>query len=92
MLLFLGAGIAMSTVPVKFFPDSDRAQVLAYIDLPRLALQCHETEDVLELVFDLLDNKERYPHVDNYAGLWRVGGPRFVLSLTPLHQNRAKRL
>jgi multidrug efflux pump subunit AcrB len=89
VLLFLAAGLAMSTVPVKFFPDSDRAQVLAYIDLPA-GSSMHETEDVLEIVFDLLDNKERYPHVDNYAAYGGFGGPRFVLSLTPITPESSK--
>jgi multidrug efflux pump subunit AcrB len=89
VLLFLAAGLAMSTVPVKFFPDSDRAQVLAYIDLPA-GSSMHETEAVLEIVFDLLDNKERYPHVDNYAAYGGFGGPRFVLSLTPITPESSK--
>jgi multidrug efflux pump subunit AcrB len=89
ILLFIGAGLVMTTVPVKFFPDSDRAQVLAYIDLPA-GSSMHETEDVLEMVFDLLDNKERYPHVNNYAAYGGFGGPRFVLSLTPITPESSK--
>lgn len=89
ILLFLGAGFAMSTVPVKFFPDSDRAQVLAYIDLPA-GSSMHETEAVLEKVFDVLDNKERYPYVENYAAYGGFGGPRFVLSLTPITPESSK--
>lgn len=89
ILLFLGAGFAMSTVPVKFFPDSDRAQVLAYIDLPA-GSSMRETEDVLEKVFDVLDDKERYPYVENYAAYGGFGGPRFVLSLTPITPESSK--
>lgn len=89
ILLFLGAGFAMSTVPVKFFPDSDRAQVLAYIDLPA-GSSMYETEDVLERVFDVLDDKERYPYVENYAAYGGFGGPRFVLSLTPITPESSK--
>lgn len=89
VLLFIGAGAAMSTVPVKFFPDSDRAQVLAYIDLPA-GSSMRETEAVLNDVFTKLDNKERYSHVDNYAAYGGFGGPRFVLSLTPITPEASK--
>lgn len=37
LLLFgaiLAGGWAMSLVPAKFFPDSDRAQILVYLDMP----------------------------------------------------------
>jgi multidrug efflux pump subunit AcrB len=83
LLLFIGAGASMSTVPVKFFPDSDRAQVLAYIDLPS-GTTMRETQRSLQEVFVLLNDKERYQHVDNYAAYGGFGGPRFVLSLTPI--------
>lgn len=83
ILLFIGAGASLSIVPVKFFPDSDRAQVLAYIDLPA-GTTMRETQRSLQEVFALLDNKERYRHVDNYAAYGGFGGPRFVLSLTPI--------
>ena len=32
--LFFVGGWAMSLVPAKFFPDSDRAQILVYLDMP----------------------------------------------------------
>jgi multidrug efflux pump subunit AcrB len=83
LLLFIGAGASMSIVPVKFFPDSDRAQVLAYIDLPA-GTTMRETQRSLQEVFALLNDKERYQHVDNYAAYGGFGGPRFVLSLTPI--------
>ncbi|MBF7072054.1 efflux RND transporter permease subunit [Glaciecola sp. MH2013] len=89
ILLFIGAGAAMSIVPVKFFPDSDRAQVLAYIDLPAGA-SMRETEAVLEDVFVKLNDKKRYPHVENYAAYGGFGGPRFVLSLTPITPEAGK--
>ena len=89
VLLFIGAGAAMSIVPVKFFPDSDRAQVLAYIDLPA-GSSMHETEAVLDTLFGVLDDKQRYPHVENYAAYGGFGGPRFVLSLTPITPEASK--
>ena len=87
--LLVGAGAAMSLVPVKFFPDSDRAQVLAYIDLPA-GSSMRETEAVLSDVFSILDDKARYEHVENYAAYGGFGGPRFVLSLTPITPEASK--
>lgn len=81
--LFILAGMAMGIVPVKFFPDSDRAQVLAYIDLPAGSTM-RETERKLKQVFAILENQERYSEVSNYAAYGGFGGPRFVLSLTPI--------
>jgi multidrug efflux pump subunit AcrB len=81
--MFMIAGLVLNTVPVKFFPDSDRAQVLAYIDLPAGSTM-RETGRNLEKVFTLLDNEERYKQVQNYAAYGGFGGPRFVLSLTPI--------
>ncbi len=81
--LFILAGMAMGIVPVKFFPDSDRAQVLAYIDLPAGSTM-RETERKLKEVFTLLENEDRYSEVSNYAAYGGFGGPRFVLSLTPI--------
>lgn len=89
VLLFLSAGAAMSVVPVKFFPDSDRAQVLAYIDLPA-GSSMQDTEAVLDTLFGILDDKTRYPHVENYAAYGGFGGPRFVLSLTPITPESSK--
>jgi multidrug efflux pump subunit AcrB len=89
ILLFFAAGGALNLVPVKFFPDSDRAQVLAYIDLPA-GTTMRQTQRSLQEVFDLLENNERYQHVENYAAYGGFGGPRFVLSLTPITPESSK--
>jgi multidrug efflux pump subunit AcrB len=89
IILFIGAGVAMNLVPVKFFPDSDRAQVLVYVDLPA-GSSMPETEEVLHRLFKVLDDKERYPNVENYAAYGGFGGPRFVLSLTPITPESSK--
>ncbi|MGB3725321.1 MAG: efflux RND transporter permease subunit [Glaciecola sp.] len=81
--IFVLAGAGMGLVPIKFFPDSDRPQVLAYIDLPAGATM-RETEQELANIFAIIDNKERYHAVENYAAYGGFGGPRFVLSLTPI--------
>lgn len=82
-LLFLIGGYGMSKVPVKFFPDSDRSQVLVYLDLPA-GSSMRETDALLEQVFIELDNKDAFEHVNKYVAYGGFGGPRFVLSLTPI--------
>lgn len=83
VMLFIGAGASLNLVPIKFFPDSDRAQVLAYINLPA-GTTMRETQRSLGQVFSMIQDNERYQHVDNYAAYGGFGGPRFVLSLTPI--------
>lgn len=83
LALFMGAGAAMQIVPKKFFPDSDRREVLAYIDLPTDASM--ETTDArLRSIMADLENADFMAHVDDYVAYVGFGGPRFVLSLTPI--------
>lgn len=81
LLVAAVAGIAMA--PKKFFPDSDRAQVLVYVDLPA-GVTTRTTDARMRAVFDALGDRERFPHVETFAGYVGFGGPRFVLSLTPI--------
>ncbi|QJR80180.1 efflux RND transporter permease subunit [Alteromonas pelagimontana] len=89
VLLFLLGGFGLSQVPAKFFPDSDRSQILIYLDLPA-GSSIRETEQVLQRVFHQLDDKERFPHVKKHVGYGGFGGPRFVLSLTPVDPEPSK--
>ncbi len=87
MLALLIAAVAgMGQVPKKFFPDSDRSQILAFIDLPAGATS-RATDATLNRVFDALETPGRVPHVDSYAAYIGSGGPRFVLSLTPIDRS-----
>lgn len=84
VLAALAAAIgAMQTVPAKFFPDSDRAQVLIYLDLPA-GVSTSTTEARMRAVLDRLDDRDRFPAIDSHVGYVGFGGPRFVLSLTPV--------
>ena len=87
--LFVLGGYGMSKVPAKFFPDSDRAQVLVYLDLPA-GSSIRETNRTLEAVFKKLDDKKRFPHINKHVGYGGFGGPRFVLSLTPIDPEPSK--
>lgn len=86
MLLFAMLVFAMkqmATVPKKFFPDSDRLQVLVYLTAPPQT-SMRETANIVETVSQKLLDKPNFPHVANVASYAGFGGPRFVLSLTPV--------
>jgi multidrug efflux pump subunit AcrB len=81
--MFILGGFGMSQVPVKFFPSSDRSQVLVYMDLPA-GSSMRETEEVMQEVMHDFDDKARFPHIQQHVAYGGFGGPRFVLSLTPI--------
>lgn len=84
MLGLMAAAIfAMQAVPQKFFPDSDRAQVLVYVDLPA-DVSTRATDAAMREIFTLLKDETRFPRITGFAGYVGFGGPRFVLSLTPI--------
>lgn len=80
-LLVLGIGL-MQVVPKKFFPDSDRQQVLVYLDMPSDSASSATDQQVQAVSRALTDSLgHQLTGVAAYAGF---GGPRFVLSLTPI--------
>ncbi len=84
MAALLGASLAgLATAPKKFFPDSDRTQVLVYVDLPA-GVTTRSTDRRMRAIFDAVKDDVRFPHVETFAGYVGFGGPRFVLSLTPM--------
>ncbi|MCG8550221.1 MAG: efflux RND transporter permease subunit [Desulfobacterales bacterium] len=89
ILLFLTGGWAMGLVPVKFFPDSDRSQVLIYLDMPA-GTSMRETDSTIQEICTRIQDKKRFPHIEKFAAYGGFGGPRFVLSLTPIDQEPSK--
>ncbi len=83
LVALTGAGALFSIVPKQFFPDSDRSQVLVYIDLPAGTTVRH-TNNRMQDIFTWLDDRNRFPHIESHAGYVGYGGPRFVLSLAPI--------
>lgn len=75
--------VSISSVPAKFFPDSDRPQLLLYFDLPAGVTETM-TDEELQKIFAYLGDKEQWPGISSVAGYTGFGGPRFVLSLTPI--------
>ncbi len=82
-VLLVGAAAAMGTVPKRFFPLSDRAQVLVYLDLPA-GVSSRTTDSVMRQILAAVDASDRLGHVEGHVGYVGFGGPRFVLSLTPI--------
>ena len=83
LALLIGAGAAMGTVPQRFFPQSDRTQVLVYIDLPAGA-SSRTTDAVMRQILAAVADSDRLAPVIGHAAYVGFGGPRFVLSLTPI--------
>ncbi|MBU2925573.1 efflux RND transporter permease subunit [Colwellia sp. 1_MG-2023] len=82
LILFVGAIGSMKFVAKQFFPESDRTQILMYIDLPN-GTSSRETNRQMKDIFTWLDNKEKFAFIENYSGYVGFNGPRFVLSLNP---------
>ena len=88
--IFLGAMFAAfvfsimlsKEVPKRFFPDSDRPQILVYTQLPAGTSQREMTRQ-MKGVFEILNDKEIFPNIESHSGYVGFGGPRFVLSLAP---------
>ncbi len=80
-LLFLSVGL-MGFVPNQFFPDSDRTQILMNVEFPA-GTTSRRTDARMRDIFHFLNDKEMFPHIENFSGHVGYGGPRFVLSLSP---------
>jgi len=81
-LLPVGA-LLVATAPAKFFPDSDRAQILVYVNLPS-GVTARTTDARMREMMEIIGDQERYPDLEDFAAYVGFGGPRFVLSLSPL--------
>ncbi len=85
--LFFVGGWAMSLVPAKFFPDSDRAQILVYLDMPA-GTSMRKTDATIQAILKKLDDKARFPHIKNMLLMVDLAGHglfchshRLILSL-----------
>ena len=81
-LLPLG-GLMMTSAPAKFFPNSDRPQVLIYVNLPA-GVTTRTTQARMQSMMEIIGDESRYPDLGDYAAYVGFGGPRFVLSLAPI--------
>ena len=83
VLAFFGGGYLMSKVPAQFFPNSDREQVLVYLDLPE-GVSTEDTDAAMQIVLETIADRDMFPDFRDAAGYVGFGGPRFVLSLQPV--------
>jgi len=84
MVALLGLAFwGLQQVPARFFPASDRNQVLVYIDLPA-GVTTRATDAAVREAATIVSDKKRFPHLGSHAAYVGFGGPRFVLSLSPV--------
>ncbi|MHA7817532.1 MAG: efflux RND transporter permease subunit [Pseudohaliea sp.] len=83
LLLMVLALVGMSQVPKQFFPNSNRAQLLVYIDAPA-GVTARTMDQSMQRVLRALEGPGAIPHVESHIAYIGNGGPRFVLSLTPI--------
>lgn len=89
-VLFLGGMVAalvasaavIATAPQRFFPGSDRAQIITYLDLPA-DVTTNATRAEIDALLPTL-TPERFDWLVDHVAYVGFGGPRFVLSLTPV--------
>ena len=81
--LFVVGGMLMGTVQQQFFPSSDRAQLLVYVDMPA-GVTARTTEARMKDLMAVAGDRDTYPDIQDYAAYVGFGGPRFVLSLAPV--------
>ena len=89
-LLFMGlmvgllvvAMFGMRLVSHQFFPDSDRTQIMMYIDMPN-GTSARETNRQMHQVMDWLGEQQHFPEVDSFSAYSGFNGPRFVFTLSP---------
>ncbi len=79
-------GLLIATAPARFFPDSDRSQVLIYVNLPA-GVTTSTTQVKMQSMMEIISNEESFPELGDFAAYVGFGGPRFVLSLAPIDQS-----
>ncbi len=83
LAIFAGSVVALQGLPQRFFPQSDRSQILVYVTLPA-GVTTRTTEDRIQAMSAVVTDDTRYPELGDVVAYSGFGGPRFVLSLTPL--------
>ncbi|MEM6907825.1 MAG: efflux RND transporter permease subunit [Pseudomonadota bacterium] len=83
VVLFMFGGFLQSQIPQLFFPDNDNPQVLVYVELPA-GVSSQATDERVREMAEIVADKEAFPEIQNFVSYVGFGGPRFVLSLTPV--------
>ena len=85
ILALIGAGWLMRQVPQQFFPNSDRNQMLVYVDLPA-GYGAHAVDATVRRILDWFDDEAVNPEVTRHSAYIGYGGPRFALAFNPRDQ------
>ncbi|MFC4349442.1 efflux RND transporter permease subunit [Kordiimonas lipolytica] len=78
-----------ATLPNEMFPESDRSEVLIYLDMPKSA-HFDATEHIALEVTDWIADESVNPEVKDQIAYIGEGGPRFYLSLNPINPSPSK--
>lgn len=69
-------------VPSEQFPESERSEVLIYMDMPKIT-HINETIKTADAVGAWINDEAANPEITNQISYVGSGGPRFYLSLSP---------
>ncbi|TNE62329.1 MAG: efflux RND transporter permease subunit [Alphaproteobacteria bacterium] len=86
--IVVATGAMFASVPKQMFPESDRNEVLVYMDMPRSA-HITATRDTALAVGRWIADKSVNPEVTSQIAYIGSGGPRFYLSLAPMDPSPA---
>jgi multidrug efflux pump len=78
-----GAVLLMRLIPEQFFPDSERAEFMIYVDLPA-GYSSRETDRVVRDIVGWLGDGSANPEVERTVAYVGFGGPRFFLTIGPI--------
>jgi len=84
--LVVGAMFVFSSVPSEQFPESERTEVLIYMDMPK-STHIEQTVASALNVGAWINDAAANPDVHDQMLYVGFGGPRFYLSLTPADRN-----
>jgi len=82
VLMILGSISLKGGITKQFFPESDRPQLLLYMDLPN-GSSIRQTDKQLNRMFTFLKDKNAFPNIVNFSGYAGHNGTRFVTTLNP---------
>ncbi len=84
--LVIGSMFVFSSVPSEQFPESERTEVLIYMDMPK-STHIEQTVSSALNVGAWINDAVANPDVHDQMLYVGFGGPRFYLSLTPADRN-----
>ncbi len=84
LAILIAVGVwLIALVPEQFFPRSERAEFMIYVDLPAGA-SLLDTDRTVSALVDWLVDEEVNPEVERTIAYVGIGGPRFFLTVAPI--------